>query len=110
MTPLPIADWQAALAEMDSALDATLAALDRYQERWTEALAGRAAGRPEDTRLARLEERLHEWDARLTAAAELAASVERQLGEGEAAVGRWREWFTTWRDGIQRGVGEERQD
>jgi hypothetical protein len=107
MSPLPIADWQAALAEMDAALGATLAALDRYEAGWTALLAGEvppvesAAHR---VLLDRLEGRAGEWDARLQAAEELAASVERQLNDREAAVGRWREMVADCQRVIQQGA------
>lgn len=104
MTPLPLADWQASLDEMETTLTATLAALDNYQTGWQHVLA---ESPPEFPRhgglLERLDLRLREWDARLAAAAELAASVERELNDREAAVGRWQESFTGWREVIQRG-------
>ena len=98
MSPLPTAAWQAALTEMEAALADTLAALDRYQEGWGAVLAGSETGRePVD-----LSGQLSEWDARLNAAAELAASVERQLNDREAALGRWQEAFAGWRDGLEQ--------
>lgn len=104
MTRLPIAEWQAALAEMESALAAALAALDRSEGGLpAEVTAERA---PVGGSLAeRLEGRLREWDARLAAAAELAASAERELDDRGAAVGRWRALVGGWRELIQRGAG-----
>ena len=99
---LPIADWQTALDGMDAALARTLAALDRYQAAWTAVLS-----EPPRTLLPVgdvAEDQLRAWDERLSAAADLAASVGKQLAEREAAVGRWRELFTDWRGVIQRGV------
>lgn len=104
MTPLPIADWQASLDEMGAALGATLAALDRYQEGWASLLAEQPPLSGNDVARAGLEERLQEWDARLAAAAELAAAVEQELNDREAVVGRWQELFTGWRDRIQQGA------
>jgi hypothetical protein len=100
MAPLPIADWQAALAEMDAALTAVLGG---NEPGWDD---GPPGGRPsaEDDPLGRLEGRLREWDDRLKVAAELAASVEREVAEREGAVARWQELFTRWREVIQRGV------
>lgn len=107
MTRLPIADWLAALAEIESGLAAAVSALDRYQTDRAEAFADVPA-QPEATGeslLGRLEERLREWDARLSAAAELAASAERELADREAAVGRWQGLVTGWSEVIQRGSG-----
>jgi hypothetical protein len=110
MTPLPIADWQASLAGMETALASTLGALDRYQAGWQRLLEDPRAPGPagEGERagplLARLQDRLREWDDRLAAAADLAASVERQLAAAEAAAGRWHGMFTSWQELIQRGV------
>lgn len=102
MTPLPIADWQASLEVMEAALGAALAALDHYQEGWAAVLAEQPPAAGEPTARAGLEGRLQEWDARLAAAAELAATVERELNDREAAVWRWQELFTGWRDRIQQ--------
>lgn len=99
MTALPIADWQASLEEMETALGNTLAALDRYQAGWEQLLASPAA--PERPTVDHLEGRLREWDARLVAAAELAASVERELHDRQTAVGRWHDSLTQWRSGLR---------
>src|SRR5438045_2525743 len=102
---LPIADWQAALDGMESALLNTLAALDRYQATWAAVLttpAPRALLPVGD--LDRTEGRLAAWDERLKAAAELAESAGKHLDDREAAVGRWRELFADWQRVIQRGV------
>jgi hypothetical protein len=102
---LPIADWQAALDGMETSLQNTLAALDRYQAAWAGVLAApppRALLPVGD--LDRAEGRLSAWDERLSAAAELAESVSKQLDDREAAVGRWRELFADWQRVIQRGV------
>src|SRR5689334_10385779 len=103
MMPIPIADWQASLDEMEAALGATLAALDRYQEGWASLLAEQPPASDDGAARAGLEERLQEWDARLAAAAELAATVEQELNDREAAVWRWQELFTGWRGRIQQG-------
>src|SRR5581483_9651879 len=108
MTRLPIADWLAALAEMEAGLAAAVASLDRYQTDWVAVLAdappqpGPPAG---ESLLGRLEGRLREWDARLLAAAEVAASAGRELDDREAAFGRWQELVTGWSEVIQRGSG-----
>ncbi len=100
---LPIADWQESLAEMDDALGASLRALDRYHEAWDGVLVAEPmTSTTADDRLVRLEARLREWDARLAAAGELAASVERELDDREAGVSRWREVFDGWRRLIEQ--------
>jgi hypothetical protein len=59
---------------------------------------------PPELLLAWLERRLSQWDARLTAATELAAEVERQLDDREATVARWRQVFDRWRNLIEQGL------
>lgn len=108
MTRLPIAEWLAALAEMETGLSAAVAALDRYQTEWAAVFADdppRAAVPAGDLLLGRMEVRLREWDARLTAAADLATSAERELADREAAVSRWQELVSGWSEVIQRGSG-----
>ena len=102
--PLPTADWTAALDRMSAAVDRTLADLDRHQTEWAPVTDTPAAATPPDLLLAWLERRLDQWDARLTAAGELAATVEKQLDDREAAVGRWHEVFIRWRGLIEQGV------
>jgi hypothetical protein len=92
MSPLPVADWQASLDEMESALARTLDALDRCQAGWERAFATTAPSTP----VGGLESSLREWDARLLAAAELADSVERELNDKQEAVGRWQESIKLW--------------
>jgi hypothetical protein len=106
MTHLPIADWLAALTEMEAGLAAAVSMLDRHQVDWpgvlTDVPPEPAAG---ESLLGQLVERLREWDARLAAAAELAASAERGLDGREAAVGRLHALVTGWSEVIQRGSG-----
>ena len=102
MTQLPIAEWHASLEDMETALGATLAALDRYQAGWETLLADRAANESTRPTADHLELRLREWDARLIAAAELATSVERELHDREAAVGAWKDSVSEWRQGIEQ--------
>jgi hypothetical protein len=101
---LPTADWTAALDRMSAAVDRTLAELLRHQAEWAPVVDAPATATTPDLLLAWLERRLVQWDERLTAATELAAAVEGQLDEGEAAVGRWNEVFVRWRELIERGV------
>ena len=98
---LPIADWQAALAEMEAGLASALAALDRYQAAWGGVIDAPPASGGE---IDRVEDRLQEWDVRLKAAADLAESVGRELDDREAAVGRCRALYSDWQQVIQRGV------
>lgn len=105
MPALPTAEWTAALDRMTAALTRTLADLDRYQTEWAAVTDTPATATPPDLLLAWLERRLTQWDARLTTAGELAAGVERQLADREAAVARWREVFARWQDLIQQKAG-----
>jgi hypothetical protein len=104
MGTLPTAEWTLSLDRMTDALNVTLIALDRYQAEWTSLTESAAAATPPEVMLAAMEHRLAAWDERLNVAAELAASVEKQLDEREAQVGRWHEVFVRWRDLIQNRV------
>jgi len=95
MPALPVSDWQASLDQMEAALGNALTALDRYQAGWERMLQSRTAPAPAGS----LELKLREWDARLIAAAELADSVERELNDRQAAVGRWQESIKLWQAG-----------
>jgi hypothetical protein len=88
---LPITDWQNSLDEMQTALSATLAALDRYQAGWDSVLTAHASASIPAATTDDLEFQLREWDARLQAATDLAASVESELHDRELTVGRWRQ-------------------
>lgn len=101
MPTLPLADWLTTLGDMDAALAAAAAALGGYEARWPEPPPAPAA-------VPLLEEvghRFDGWNDRLVAAGQLAAAAEREVGAGEAGVGRWREAFTRWRAGIQQPTG-----
>lgn len=104
MTPLPIEDWSAALERMNAALEQTRAALDRYWSDWSQLVATPATASPPELLLAWLERRLAQWDARLTAAGELAAEVENELNDREAGITRWREVVVRWRNLIEQGL------
>ncbi len=100
--PLPIAQWQTALDRMESSLTGATRALDRAEERWEMAVAPSAGEGEPPAQLGRLDARLDEWDARLRAAEELTASVEKELAERAAAVERWRALFAQWEELIER--------
>jgi len=102
--PLPIDEWTAALDRMTAALDTMRADLDRHRTDWSAVTDAPAEASPPDLLQTWLERRLTQWDARLTAAAELAGEVEQQLAERETAVARWQETFGRWRGLIEQGV------
>jgi hypothetical protein len=104
MPTLPTAEWTATLDRMTAAITTSLADLDRYEAQWSALHDAPAAATSPDQLFAWLERRLGAWDAQLTEAASLAASVATQLGERETALGRWHELFLRWRDLIQREV------
>jgi hypothetical protein len=104
MTTLPTSEWTAALDRMTVALNQTLIESDRYQAAWAGLTDSPASATPPEVLLAGLEHRLAAWDERLNVAAELAASVEKQLNESVADVGRWHEVFVRWRELIQNRV------
>jgi hypothetical protein len=104
--PMPIADWLHSLDEMETTLTATLSELDNYERTWGQSFTGPpvsdATQAPQH--LMRWEVRLEEWDARLSAAADLAASIERELSDRLAAIGRWQELFNDWRGLIEQSA------
>jgi hypothetical protein len=104
MPPLPTADWLAALDRMTASLNRTLVDLDRHRTEWAPVTDTPATTSPPELLLAWLERRLTQWDARLTAATELAAEVEQQLDDREATVSRWRDVFLRWRELLEQGV------
>jgi hypothetical protein len=104
MQTLPTAEWTAALEGMTVALNQTLLNLEHYQAAWATLTDTPATATQPELLLAWLERRLVQWDDRLNTAAELATSVETQLEDREAAVGRWNDVFIRWKELIQRGV------
>jgi hypothetical protein len=91
---------------METVLGSVATALDQYEGRWAYLLREQApptaVAKPESL-LNGLEGQLQEWDARLTAAVDLAGGVERELSDAEATVGRWQIRFTGWHEVIERG-------
>jgi hypothetical protein len=105
MPILPTAEWTATLDRMSAAIATSLADLDRYERDWSALDEPSARTTLPEQVFAWLERRLGAWDAKLTEAAQVAASVESQLDERETALGRWHELFLRWRDLIEKGVG-----
>jgi hypothetical protein len=104
MSPLPTTDWLAALDRMTASLDRMFVDLDHYQTVWAQVTDAPASVSPPELLLTWLERRLAQWDASVTAASEVAATVEKQLDDREAAVGRWQEVFVRWQELIQQGL------
>ena len=104
MPNVPTAEWASALDRMNASLGRALSDLDGYQTDWSALTDVPASATPPELLLAWLERRLDQWDARLTAAAELATSVEKQLEERESALGRWHDLFVRWRELIQQEI------
>jgi hypothetical protein len=99
-------DWAATLDRMTAAVDRTLAELNEYQKTWASVIESPAAVTPPELLLAWLERRLDQWDAQLTAAGELAASVEQQLADREASMSRWQEVLLGWKEFIQQNTSD----
>ncbi len=102
MSKLPIPEWTTTLERMGANLNRTLQELDRYQVEWGTVTETPAVATPPDLLLAWLERRLNQWDSRLTEAAELTATIEKQLQERELAVQRWQNLFVAWRELIEQ--------
>jgi phage shock protein A len=109
MSSLPIAHWQAALDQMGAALAVATRTLDRAEERWDRAFAPSAGEGELPPALDRIEARLREWDARLSAADELTGSVETELAERVASVESWRALFARWEELLQHKSPPQRQ-
>lgn len=101
MSTLPTAEWTAALNQMSTALEQSLTNLDRYRNEWHAVTDNPVKAAPPEELLTGLERKLILWDDRLNAAAELAASVEKQLEDRESAMERWHEVFVRWQELIQ---------
>ncbi|MBP3956443.1 hypothetical protein J8F10_14270 [Gemmata sp. G18] len=102
MGPLPIVPWNDALDRMEASLLSATRALDRREERWERAVAPSAGEGELPPALNRIDGRLEDWHARLRAADELTASVERELAERASAVARWRVLFAEWERLLKR--------
>jgi hypothetical protein len=96
------ADWTSTLERMNAALDRTLTELNEYQRNWAGITETPASITPPEMLLTWLERRLEQWDGRLTAASELAASVEKELADRETALNHWQEVFHGWKELIQQ--------
>jgi hypothetical protein len=105
MPTLPTAEWTTALERMTVALYQSISDLERHQAEWTSLTETSTRATRHEALLELLERRLDKWDERLNAATELADSVEKQLEDREADVGRWHEVFVRWNELIQRKVG-----
>ena len=102
MASLPIAQWKAALDRMEASLTAAARALDRAEERWEMAVAPSAGEGEVPPALDRLDSRLGEWEARVSASKELTARAEAELAERAGAVERWRAQFARWEELIKQ--------
>lgn len=98
MPSLPIAQWQATLDRMESALAVAVKGLNRAEERWEMAVAPSAGEGETPPALDRLDARLADWDARLISAEEITTTVEKELTDRAAAVARWRALFAQWEE------------
>jgi hypothetical protein len=89
---------------MSLVLKQALTDLDRYQSEWSLASESPVTTTAPGELLTWLERRMTLWDDKLNAAAELAASVEKQIEDRESAMERWHEVFVRWRELIQNKV------
>jgi hypothetical protein len=101
--PLPIDQWQDSLERVEATLAAATKSLDRAEERWEMAVAPSAGEGEPPPALDRLDARLGEWEAKLRAAEELTAEVEKELAGRAAGVDRWRGLFARWEEVLKRG-------
>ena len=105
MSPLPILDWHSSLDEIANALQRALEHLERFEAEWAPVLRDEPvrADRPSSNESSsRLEGSVRDWEGRLTAAAELADSVEQELSDRQIEVERWHQSFSRWHEMIQQ--------
>jgi len=102
MPSSPKDEWTATLDRMTAEIGRSLGELDQFESRW--ATLNETAPSPvaPEQLFAWLERRLGAWNSKLGEAAEIAESVETQLGERESALLRWHTTFLRWRDLIQQ--------
>ena len=102
--PVPIADWLNSLDQMEATLASTQTALDQHERTWDQILQPclQTDSPGTVTPLDRFEAQLVAWDARRAAVGDLAASVERELNDRQAAIVRWQELFNDWRGLIEQ--------
>ncbi|MBM3978751.1 MAG: hypothetical protein FJ304_00425 [Planctomycetes bacterium] len=102
MGPLPIAQWNAALDDMETALTGAARALERSDERWELAGAPSAGEGEAPVALDRLDVRLVDWEARARAAEGVTRAAEAEIADRAEAVGRWRALFAQWEHVLQQ--------
>lgn len=102
--------WERTLVEVGQAIEGCLTALDRYESRFADLLAGQEATQ---VGTAHFERNLPGsddvgWNERLDAARAGADEVERLLDEQEAVWGRWCEALTAWQRLVEQPQSGER--
>jgi hypothetical protein len=102
MSPLPTFDWQSSLDEIAKAVQQALEHLERFETEWAAVLGEKTADRTSLSESSRLEKGVRDWEGRLTAAADLAASVEQELNDRQIEVERWHQSFSRWQEMIQQ--------
>ncbi len=98
----PRDEWTATLDRMTAEVARSLAELDQYEARWASLSEAPPSSVAPEQLFAWLERRLGAWNSKLGEAAQIADSVESQLGERESALLRWHATFLRWRDLIQQ--------
>jgi hypothetical protein len=103
-------DWVRTLDEVGQAIEGCLAALDRYEVKFSAMLAEQL---PPREGAPRFDRSLPEgdgddgWTGRLAAAKAGADEVERLLDEQEVVWGRWREALSAWRRLVEQPPASE---
>lgn len=100
MSPLPALDWQSSLDEIANAVQRALEHLERFETEWAAVLGETTA--EGTSKSSRRESGVRDWEGRLAAAAELAASVEQELNDRQIEVERWHQSFSRWHEMIQQ--------
>lgn len=91
--------WMTALSDVETAIGSCLAALDRYEERFSVVLG--VHGSPTPPAVSVPDEPVEQWTRRLGGAVEQADHIDRLLAEQEQIWSHWQVRFTDWARSIE---------
>jgi hypothetical protein len=86
--------WMTTLSDVETAIGSCLAALDRYEERFSGVL--NENGAPVSSAVAVPDEPAEQWGGRLAGTVEQADQMDRLLSEQEQLWSHWQVRFTDW--------------
>lgn len=93
------ANWQESVDDVEHGLSACLAALDRYEQSFTDVLTAKPVVNEAQPRI--IEGRISGWSERLATAGERAAAVERLIAEQQEIWNRWQTAVGRWKASLE---------